>query len=361
MRSKPEIKALALANFKRIYWKGVGINLLLMLIVGAVAGVPSAIGVSIASIMEEEMWTIPFMYAGIFLCLAFIVPLSFYGMVLYFGDDRNCNISAILKTGLAKFWRNLGSMVLMTLMIAAWSLLFYIPGIIKYYSYSMTPYILADCPDVKAVDAITISKRMMKGHKWEYFGLQIGFIGWMILNSYTCGLLGIFYVYPYYQATMAGYYVELKKKSVMDGVVTAAQFGGGSLNDMSVPPVVTTNTYNPYMYGQEMNQQPMQQPAQFIQSVQPIQQPAQFIQPAQPMNQQPVQPVQQPVQTMNQQPTQFSQPMQTIQQPMQQMQPMQQVDTTTNIENDPYAAFKPQTESPSYDLKSEFAPTDDIK
>ncbi|MBR4954890.1 MAG: DUF975 family protein, partial [Clostridia bacterium] len=50
-----------------------------------------------------------------------------------------------------------------------WSLLLVIPGIIKQYSYAMTPYILAENPGMTATEAITESRRVMDGNKWRLF------------------------------------------------------------------------------------------------------------------------------------------------------------------------------------------------
>lgn len=62
-----------------------------------------------------------------------------------------------------------------------WSLLFVIPGIIKQYSYAMTPYILAENPDLTAGEAITKSRYLMDGNKWRLFCLEVSFIGWELL------------------------------------------------------------------------------------------------------------------------------------------------------------------------------------
>lgn len=110
-----------------------------------------------------------------------------------------------------------------------WSLLFVIPGIIKAISYALTPYILADCKNVRATDALKLSMRMMEGHKWEYFVLGLSFIGWMLLTSLTCGLLYVFYVGPYMNNTFAGYYAERKAAALAEGTVTQAQLAGEAL------------------------------------------------------------------------------------------------------------------------------------
>lgn len=62
-----------------------------------------------------------------------------------------------------------------------WTLLFVIPGIIKTYSYAMTPYILAENPGMTATEAITESRRIMDGNKWRLFCLGFSFIGWGLL------------------------------------------------------------------------------------------------------------------------------------------------------------------------------------
>ena len=70
---------------------------------------------------------------------------------------------------------------LMGLYIFLWSLLFVIPGIVKGFSYAMTPYILAENPGMTATEAITESRRRMDGNKFRLFCLAFSFIGWELL------------------------------------------------------------------------------------------------------------------------------------------------------------------------------------
>lgn len=69
------------------------------------------------------------------------------------------------------------------LYIALWSLLLVIPGIVKTYSYAMTPYIMSEHPSLTANEAITESRRIMNGNKWRLFCLDFSFIGWELLCS----------------------------------------------------------------------------------------------------------------------------------------------------------------------------------
>lgn len=91
-----------------------------------------------------------------------------------------------------------------------WSLLFIIPGIVKAYEYMMIPYLLADNPQMTKEQAFAESKQMMKGQKWKTFVLDLSFIGWYLLSVLTLGLLAIFYVNPYVNATHAALYEALR-------------------------------------------------------------------------------------------------------------------------------------------------------
>ena len=99
--------------------------------------------------------------------------------------------------------------ILMEVYTFLWALLFIIPGIVKAYSYSMAFYIMNDNPEMGANEAITRSREMMNGHKWQLFCLHFSFIGWILLSVLTFGVLMIF-VAPYMQAAEAEFYENLK-------------------------------------------------------------------------------------------------------------------------------------------------------
>lgn len=103
------------------------------------------------------------------------------------------------------------TLFLRQLFITLWSLLLIIPGIIKAYEYSMVPYILSDYPGISRKEAFEISKDMMNGNKMSLFLLEFSFIGWYILSALTFNIVGVLYVYPYVHATIAEFYLELKR------------------------------------------------------------------------------------------------------------------------------------------------------
>ncbi len=84
---------------------------------------------------------------------------------------------------------------------------------IKRYSYILVPYIVAENPKIKTLDAITLSRKMMDGHKWECFKLEMSYIGWVILGGLTFGLTEILYSNPYRIATITEYYANLRRLS----------------------------------------------------------------------------------------------------------------------------------------------------
>lgn len=141
----------------------------------------------------------------------FFVQSSRYGADLnYLGYGfTKANYLNIVKT---MFFRDL--------YVFFWSLLLIIPGIIKSYSYSMVPYILADNPQMETDQAIQMSMNMTRGHKFNMWVLDLSFIGWYILGMIALGI-GILFVLPYENATKAELYIELKKEAIELGLISA--------------------------------------------------------------------------------------------------------------------------------------------
>lgn len=117
--------------------------------------------------------------------------------------------------GFKDWWSSFKVYIFMLLFTFLWSLLFYIPGIVKSFSYSMSTFILAENPGMPALEAITRSRKMMDGHKWDLFVLMLSFIGWAILASFTFGILYI-WLLPYMEASVANFYNAIKGETVVE-------------------------------------------------------------------------------------------------------------------------------------------------
>ncbi len=143
-------------------------------------------------------------------------PLKVGGYLFF---KKNSQEKADLNELIYAFKNNYANSLVTTLLTDVftflWTLLFIIPGIVKSYSYAMVPFLIADNPDLQPMEVIKKSKQMMDGYKWQAFVLDLSFLGWEILSLLTVGILGLFYVNPYYYQTKAGLYEFLKDQEEM--------------------------------------------------------------------------------------------------------------------------------------------------
>ena len=85
------------------------------------------------------------------------------------------------------------------------------------YAYSMAHLIMADYPGVGAIEALRLSRQLMKGNKWKLFCLDFSFIGWMLLGACACGL-GVYVVTPYQYVARAAFYHEISGRKTPEDV-----------------------------------------------------------------------------------------------------------------------------------------------
>ena len=95
------------------------------------------------------------------------------------------------------------------LLMTVCSLLLVIPAVIFYYMFSQIFYLLADNPQIGAVEVLKKSAEMMKGYKWKLFCLHLSFIGWYLLGIVTLGIAFI-WVGPYIKTANTIFYENLK-------------------------------------------------------------------------------------------------------------------------------------------------------
>ena len=139
-------------------------------------------------------------------------PLSVGICMVYLGltEGKKAEVGTMFQ-GFQVFGKSIWLTILVAVFTFLWTLLFYIPGIIKSYSYSMAFYVLADNPEMTAREALRESKEIMKGHKWELFVIYLSFILWHLLAIATLGIAYI-YVGPYMSATVANFYQKIKRQ-----------------------------------------------------------------------------------------------------------------------------------------------------
>ena len=225
MRTRQEIKAIGKSRFLANYWPCVLAILLVMLAIGVVSGILSTPATIAASDDGEVSVSSSFSLLSLLIAGPLTIGMCyFFIMNVLSRQDITCTTPFV--AAFTNYGRKLGGYLWMYLFTFLWTLLFIIPGIIKGFSYAMTTYILADCPNVKATDALKLSMRIMKGHKWELFVFYLSFIGWGLLSCLTLGILSIFFVEPYMQSSLATYYLEVREDALRRGVITMGQLEG---------------------------------------------------------------------------------------------------------------------------------------
>lgn len=223
MKSNSEIKDVALNHLDGKWTDAVVMTLVYFLI-------SSILGSSDNFITHSPDRT--YFIGGILAIL--ILPMRWSYDVIFLRLNENKIRLPRLFDGFKDYIRILGTLLLMYIYILLWSLLFFIPGIIKAFSYAMTSYILKDSPELSYNEAIEKSMEMMKGHKMKLFLLQLSFIGWAILCCLTLGI-GFLWLAPYIQTSNAVFYEELKgERDGLDNVVPAEEaVSADAVNDES--------------------------------------------------------------------------------------------------------------------------------
>ncbi len=112
-------------------------------------------------------------------------------------------IYVLAVTGLTVLAAAISGSVELALWVPLAGLPFLIPMIVASFAYSQSVYIMLDNPQMSCLQCVLMSRRIMKGHKWEMFVLELSFIGWGILCVIPVVYL---WVMPYMSVTFAGYY-----------------------------------------------------------------------------------------------------------------------------------------------------------
>ncbi|MHA8049529.1 DUF975 family protein [Aquirufa sp. ROCK-SH2] len=145
---------------------------------------------------------------SIFLAGAFSFGAAIFSIYLVRGYKAEIELIFDGFRDLNRFFVFLATNIIIFIFTLAWTLLFIIPGIIAALSYSMTYYILVDNPTISSLDAISQSKQMMKGHKWQLFKLWLRFFILGILCIFTLGI-GFLWLIPYTNICTAQFYDSL--------------------------------------------------------------------------------------------------------------------------------------------------------
>lgn len=215
MRKNQEYKNIALASLKGNWASSVVATIVLMAFVYVIFG-PFVVAYQFAlnHIPVNPVFAIVALATYVLGPTLVFMPLdlgyTYAANRLYVEGDNRLAGNAF-RDGFGRWGRNVWGMFLVGFFTFLWSLLLVVPGIVRFYSYSMTPYILIDNPELSANQAINLSRKMMKGHKFDLFFLQLSFIGWIFLSIFTLGI-GLLWVVPYMMAAQAAFYQDVRKE-----------------------------------------------------------------------------------------------------------------------------------------------------
>ena len=148
-------------------------------------------------------------YVSSIAALLVSLPLAYGFTIMLLNVVRGSDVELnTLGEGFKDYGRILGTMLLSSVDQFLWMLLLIIPGIIKGYSYALTPYLLKDHPELKFNAAIEESMRLMSGNKMRLFLLDLSFIGWFLLGLITFGI-AFLWITPYWNTARAAFYEDL--------------------------------------------------------------------------------------------------------------------------------------------------------
>lgn len=258
---RPQFKATGLSVFRSNYWPFIAVSLLLMLALGdgvsvdiiteirsiwagtATVTAPATVialfpadGVSTESLTDAvtALVTLAIPLAGsiglasIALTLLVFNPFE-VGASRFFLENANdgpVGFSRVAWGFTASYGNVVLTQFLRKLFIFLWSLLFIIPGIVRSYGYFAVPFLLAEDPQMDHNRALKLSLEMTRGFKWHIFVTHLSFIGWLLLSAITLNIVGIFYVYPYMNATDAEMYRFLRENALRTGIATRDELPG---------------------------------------------------------------------------------------------------------------------------------------
>ena len=240
MKTNQQFKNEALAALRGNWGKAVLLTLVYLILVGIAAGPVSYQSVQMETYIQENGARTVYQMASLMqdpeylamaqrlngtsglttlvsILLIFPFAVGFLNSLLKLlvTGDNNL-VSNAFHIAFSNYWHKVWAMLWAYILTVLWSLLFIIPGIIKSFSYAMTPFIIEEYPELTATEAIHRSRMMMRGHKFDLFWLLLSFIGWGILNIFTLGI-GTLWLVPYMETSMAAFYGEVKNDYELNG------------------------------------------------------------------------------------------------------------------------------------------------
>lgn len=127
------------------------------------------------------------------------IIIGYHWVILSIIRGQDAEFRDVFRPMKERFGKHVTAVILLTIFQTLWTLLFIVPGIMKFFSYAFTYFILRDEPELSVREAITKSRTLMHGQKWDAFKLilpfipiyLIGFTLFMVVNSVLLAALSL--------------------------------------------------------------------------------------------------------------------------------------------------------------------------
>ena len=172
---KPSIREL-FSFFGICYWKSVWLNILNM----ALTILPSFLTLTLANYGMQK---------------------AFNRVTVTYLSEANETMTRLEPDG--PFWITLAIACAICVFSFVWSCFFS-------YTYRYSYTVLAEYPEVGAIEAMRMSRNMMRGRRWKLFCLDISYIGWLLFSLFT--IVGIIFFVPYREAGMISFYRDASNR-----------------------------------------------------------------------------------------------------------------------------------------------------
>lgn len=207
----------------------------------------AAAGVSIAMVLVMTLIMLLFCMVLMIVALAVSivemtveVSVSEAMLLLLKGDKPAFN--AVFGSFKKNWKRYLGISAWSTLWTFLWSLLLFVPGVIKSCSYMMAPYLVVQYPEMTVKQALKKSMEMTEGYKGRLFVISLIMAASVYVVAFVLCcvpmstlLAGLFWIYPFYFSMLTIAYLDIKQAAMERGLLPAgAERGKGNAEGVNV-------------------------------------------------------------------------------------------------------------------------------
>ncbi|MCA0981616.1 DUF975 family protein [Exiguobacterium aestuarii] len=127
------------------------------------------------------------------------IIIGYHWVILSIIRGQDAQFRDVFRPMKERFGKHVTAVILLAIFQTLWTLLFIVPGIMKFFSYAFTYFILRDEPALSVRESITKSRALMHGQKWDAFKLilpfipiyLIGFTLFMVVNSVLLAALSL--------------------------------------------------------------------------------------------------------------------------------------------------------------------------